>query len=44
MDLNLHVALDAATTQQLELTGVTSKGLVATLNFDAEVYFGLLPR
>jgi Ca2+-binding RTX toxin-like protein len=37
------VALDAATTQQLELTGVTSKGVVASLNFDADVYFGLLP-
>ena len=37
------VALDAATTQQLELTGVTTKGVVATLNFDAEIYFGLLP-
>ena len=37
------VALDAATTQQLELTGVTTKGVVATLNFDAEAYFGLLP-
>ena len=37
------VALDPATTQQLELTGVTTKGVVATLNFDAEVYFGLLP-
>jgi Bacterial Ig domain/Putative Ig domain/RTX calcium-binding nonapeptide repeat (4 copies) len=37
------VALDAATTQQLELLGVTSKGVVATLNFDAEIYFGLLP-
>ena len=37
------VALDAATTQQLVLTGVTSIGVVATLSFDAEVYFGLLP-
>ena len=37
------VALDAATTQQLELAGVMSKGVVATLNFDAEVFFGLLP-
>jgi Ca2+-binding RTX toxin-like protein len=37
------VALDAATTQQLELTGVTSQGVVASFNFDSEVYFGLLP-
>ena len=37
------MALDAATTQQLELTGVTTQGLVATLNFDTDVYFGLLP-
>ena len=37
------MALDAATTQQLELAGVTTKGVVATLNFDTEVFFGLLP-
>ena len=37
------VALDAAMTQQLELTGVTTKGVVGTLNFDAEFFFGLLP-
>ena len=37
------VALEAATNQQLELMGVTSKGVEATLNFDTEIYFGLLP-
>ena len=37
------IALDAATTAQLELMGVTTKGVVATLNFDTEIYFGLLP-
>ena len=37
------MALDAATTQQLELTGVTTQGLVATLNFDTDLFFGLLP-
>ena len=37
------VALDAATTNQLDLTGVTSKGVVATFNFDSDVYFGPLP-
>ena len=37
------VALDAATTQQLEVMGVTTKGVVATFNFDAEVYFTPMP-
>ena len=37
------MALDAATTAQLELTGVTTKGVVASHNFDAEVYFSFLP-
>ena len=33
------MALDAETTRQLDVTGVTTKGVVATFNFDAEVYF-----
>ena len=33
------MALDAETTRQLEFTGVTTKGVVATFNFDSEVYF-----
>ena len=37
------VALDAATSNQLDVMGVMTKGVVATLNFDAEVYFGPLP-
>ena len=37
------VALDAATSAQMELAGVFSKGVVATLNFDSDVYFAPLP-
>jgi Bacterial Ig domain/RTX calcium-binding nonapeptide repeat (4 copies) len=37
------VALDAATTQQLELTGVTTRGVIASHNFDTDIYFSLLP-
>ena len=37
------MALDASTTAQLDVMGVATKGVVATLNFDTEVYFGLLP-
>lgn len=40
------VALDAATTNQLELMGVTTQGVFATLGFPSEppeVFFGFLP-
>ena len=37
------VALDAATSNQLDVMGVMTRGIVATLNFDADVYFAPLP-
>jgi Calx-beta domain/Bacterial Ig domain/Bacterial Ig-like domain/RTX calcium-binding nonapeptide repeat (4 copies) len=37
------MALDSATTAAIELAGVTTKGVVATFNFDSEVYFSPMP-